>query len=60
MQSDYEGQLCQSFEVKTRVKQGRLLSPFFVYTDCGLVNERDNYKKNNGVQWTDTLETIRV
>ena len=47
----HEGQLSECFEVKTGVKQGCLLSPFFILAVDWLIKESTTGKRT-GIQWT--------
>ena len=47
-----EGQLTDSFEIKTGVKQGCLLSPFLFILALDWLLKEVTRGKRNGIQWT--------
>jgi hypothetical protein len=48
----HAGQLSESFEVKTGVRQGCLLSPFLFLLAIDWILKTTTANKNNGIQWT--------
>ena len=48
----HEGQLTEKFEVKTRVRQGCLLSPFLFILAIDWIPRAVTNQKRNGIQWT--------
>ena len=48
----YAGQLSESFEVKTGVRQGCLLSPFLLLLVIDWITKTTPTGRNNGIQWT--------
>ena len=61
VQSIYQGMFCrvvhssqisESFEVKTGVRQGCLLSPFLFLQVIDWIMETVTSNRNNGIQWT--------
>jgi hypothetical protein len=49
-----EGKLTESIDVKTRVKQGCLLSPFLFLLAIDYIMRGSTEGKRNGIQWTIT------
>jgi hypothetical protein len=50
----HEGKLTESIDVKTRVKQGCLLSPFLFLLAIDYIMRGSTEGKRNGIQWTIT------
>ena len=48
----HAGQLCESFEVKTEVRQRCLLSPFLFLLVIDWIMKTTTRGRNNGIQWT--------
>jgi hypothetical protein len=48
----HEGKLTESFDVKTGVKQGYLLSPFLFLLAIDYIMRVSTEGKRNGIQWT--------
>ena len=48
----HEGQLSRSFEVKTGVRQGCLLSPFLFLLAVDWLMKKSTDERRNGIQWT--------
>ena len=48
----HAGQLSESFEMKTGVRQGYLLSPFLFLLVIGWIMKITTTGNNNGIQWT--------
>ena len=48
----HAGQMSDSFEVKTRVRQGCLLSPFLFLLVINWIMKTTTTGRNNGIQWT--------
>ena len=48
----HEGKLTESFDIKTWVKQGCLLSPFLFLLAIDYIMRESTEGKRNGIQWT--------
>ena len=48
----HPGQLSESFEVKTGVRQGHLLSSFLCLLVIDWITKTTTTSRNNGIQWT--------
>ncbi|VDP39645.1 unnamed protein product [Schistosoma margrebowiei] len=50
------GQLTKSFEVKTGVRQGRLLSPFLFLLVIDWILKTSTSEEKHGIQWTSSMQ----
>ena len=48
----HDGQLTNNFEIRTGVRQGCLLSPFFFILAIDWIMQTESKGKRNGIQWT--------